>query len=180
MHLKRARVEFSASEIPASFIVGPDRVAVVYLSLAWELKFPGFFKENRILKNAILLLQRDTESGEEISRSIQVTAFGNDMRVLVAYSADEAARILEILHFYGKDRAEEVVRGGSTAAQISARFKDVLGVIKGVNSSDVIQLLAKFKSLKAISNATESQLLEVPSIGEKKAKAIWRCFNDSF
>ena len=130
------------------------------------------------MSKAFLLLLVDVDNKVAL-QEVNVTAFGHEMRVLAAWSFEEAARILETLHIYGKAKAEQIVQGFSGTSDFEAKIKDVLTTIKGVNSTDAVNLIAKFKSLKGIANATLPELLEMHSIGDKKAKNIFKCFNDS-
>ena len=167
------------SEVPQEedFIVGPDRNSVIFLSLAYHASNRAYL-ESKGLKKAFLLLLVDTDNQAALG-DVNVTAFKREWRLLLAWSNEEAARILETLHVYGAKKAEQVVQGIPTAHDYEAKVKDALTTIKGVNSTDVTNLLFKFKSIKGIANASISELLEVPSIGDKKAKNIFKCFNDN-
>lgn len=55
-----------------------------------------------------------------------------------------------------------------------------LTTIKSVNTTDAMNLLAKFKTLEGIITATENQLAECPGLGIKKAKKIYTVLHENF
>ena len=161
----------------ADFIVGPDRCNVIFLSLAFHAANKSYL-QSKLMTKAFLLLLVDVDNPMAL-QEVNIAAFGHEMRLLASWSFEECARILETLHIYGKAKAEQIVQGFSGKADFEAKMKDVLTTIKGVNSTDAVNLLAKFKTLRGIANASLPELLEIHSIGDKKAKSIFKCFNDT-
>ena len=174
--IQKATVVVSTVPQEEDFIVGPDRNSVIFMSLAYHASNRAYL-ESKSLKKAFLIILVDTDNQNALG-DVNVTAFKREWRVLLAWSFEEAARILETLHVYGAKKAEQVVQGIPTAHDYEAKAKDALTTIKGVNSTDVSKLLLKFKSIKGIANASIAELLEVPSIGAKKARSIFKCFNE--
>ena len=112
----------------------------------------------------------------------------NGVRLLLAWSFDEAARIMEILHVFGPDRAGDIARGaistaGPSAAneQIEIQAKEAVQNIQGgVGQKDAVNLLNHFKCVKDLITASKEALTDCPSIGSKKSIHIFNVFNSSW
>lgn len=176
------------------------RIPLLFLSL----KFHASFKEyigNRIQHVAalpsasaggqppvLLVLVDVDDSGTVEAHLEEVTASAvlHGVRLLLAWSPEEAARIIEILHLFGPDRAGDIARGViSTASgnseQLAAQAKEAIVTVQGgVGQKDASNLLANFKSVKALISASKDQLSVCPSIGAKKSNHLFSVFNSSW
>ena len=181
-HIKKARVEFSRFPEPVDFVCGADRVPVIFISSAFHAHDPSVlvrklqaiesYRTETVGSFRPILLCLHVGGTDTALADIQVRAFRDNLRMLCAFSESEAARILEICQTFSSVRAAEVVRGHAP------KGSEALASIKGVNTTDAAALMHRFGSIKAVANATEADLLAVPNIGAKKAKAIWSCFNN--
>jgi len=178
MHVKSAQWEIVKHAQEADFIVGQERHQIRFLALSNFIRYRTYIEQHKIPKGFLLLLV-DCDNADAL-REINVSAFVHEMRLLAGFSFEDCGRLLETLHVYNAKKAEDVVQGLKGKADYEIKVREALTVIKGVNSTDVVNLLAKFKSLRGIANATEAELREVPFIGDKKAKNLFKCFNDSF
>ena len=181
------------------FIVNSQlRIPILYLTL----KFHSQFKEyigHRIehistlpcvssSQPPILLLLIDLEEASTVESLLeQVTnaCVLHGVRLLLAWSPEEAARILEITHVFGPDRAGDIARGVFSTAgssgneeQLTAQAKEAIVTIQGgVGQKDAATLLANFKSIKNLVIASTDQLTDCSSIGQKKSKHIQSVFS---
>ena len=136
----------------------------------------------------VLLDEEDPSSVESHLEEITNACVLNGVRLLLAWSYEEAARILEILHVFGPDRAGDIARGaistaGPSAAndQIEAQAKEAIQTIQGgVGQKDAVSLLGHFRSVKALIEASKEALTDCPSIGSKKSCHIHAVFNSSW
>jgi ERCC4-type nuclease len=159
------------------FVVGSERSHVIFLQYTFHLRNRNFFETKQLLPNSFLLLYLDSQEEHDALMEINLKCFNNNMRILCAFSLLDAARILEALHTYSRVRAMEICRG-SNVGDIEAKIKDALSTIRGVNSTDVTNLMKRFGCIKKIACASIEDLIGINGIGEKKAKNIYRCFND--
>ena len=188
--VRRAKITFDSDIGPYDFVPNVQlRIPVLFLSL----KFHSAFKEyigHRIqsiiaLKSTsppILILLMDMENEEGLERITSACVL-NSVRLLLAWSAEEGARILEILHLFGPDRAGEIARGQFSSvvkgSELAGLARDSIVTLQGgVGPKDAANLLSHFGSLKAVILASEKQLTEIPLIGAKKSKHIFNQFNN--
>lgn len=55
-----------------------------------------------------------------------------------------------------------------------------LTAIKPINKTDAMTLIARFKTMKGIIEATEFQLSECPGFGVRKAKKLFTVLHENF
>ncbi len=110
------------------------------------------------------------------------------MRLLLAWDNEEAARILEMLHVFGPDRASDIARGnistagstsiGSSLEQMLAQAKECIGTLQGgVGQKDAVQLIAHMGTMKDLILSSKEQLQGISSIGAKKSSHIEAVFS---
>jgi DNA excision repair protein ERCC-1 len=202
--VRRVKVELS-SKFPEldlfDFVVNSQlRIPVLFLSL----KFHATYQE--YLLNRVLLVSNHQSSGpaapvllclvdiedpgsvENHLEQITVLSVLHGLRLLLAWTADEAARILEILHVFGPDRASDIARGvigtGMTSSNnevLLAQAKEAIQTVQGgVGQKDSTNLLANFGSIKSIILASQEALTLCPSIGPKKSRHLFEIFNSNW
>lgn len=59
-----------------------------------------------------------------------------------------------------------------------AKLQDCLGVVRSLNKSDVFTLANNFGSLKAVCDASESELALCPGLGDKKVARIYETVHE--
>lgn len=67
-------------------------------------------------------------------------------------------------------------------AFISVHFQliNALTDIKPVNKTDALTLLQNFGTLERLAKATEDDLFQCPGLGPRKAKKLYKTFNEKF
>jgi len=104
---------------------------------------------------------------------------------MLAWSSEEAGKILEIFHVFGPDRAGDIARGvigysnsGGGLEQWFAQAKDAICTIQGgVGPKDATTLLHHFGSIRKLVLANKDELTSVPAIGVKKSSHLHDVFN---
>lgn len=93
-----------------------------------------------------------------------------DMTLMLAWSAEEAGRIIDTYKAYEHKSAEliQTQQAGSAHAQVV----EALTTVRSVNKSDAAALLASFGSLEKVVEASEEQLSLCPGMGPSKAKRL--------
>ena len=198
--IRRVKVDTSTESAELDlfdFIVNSSlRIPVLFLSMKFHSSFKEYFfhRVNHILTAPsvtttppVLLLLIDIEEVtaiESFLEEISLNCVLNNIRLLLAWSSVEAARILEILHVFGPDRAGDIARGNISTASQSASVETLLAQAKesivtlqgGVGQKDSVQLINHFKSMKNLILATPAELTNVASIGTKKSNHISNIF----
>jgi ERCC4-type nuclease len=174
--LIKSKVEYTITD-SIDFLLGDEgNIRLNFLVFKWHLANQQYVT-SRMHKNSFLLLLVDADDNVAL-RKLNELAFRNNVRLLLAFSFEETAKVIDTLHLLSPARAAEICRGLGGSDDFDAKIRDVLTTVKGVNSTDVGNLLKNFKSLKNIANAKVEELVQIPFIGEKKAQAIYRAFND--
>ena len=204
-HIRRVKVEVCASSVPEldffDFIVNSQlRIPILYLQLKFHAQYkdyigsriqhvcslPPFSSQPPVL---IMLVDIDDPSAiEELLEQVTNACVLNGVRLLLAWASEEAARILEILHVFGPDRAGDIARGVFSTAgssgneeQLAAQAKEAIVTVQsGVGPKDATTLLSHFKSMKNLILASTEQLSDCPSIGVKKSAHINNVFSISW
>ena len=172
------------------------KIPILFISLKFHSKFREYLAHriSHILAHPsacppiqlVLVDEEDVGSVETYLEEITMTCVLNGIRLLLAWSNDEAARILEILHVFGPDRAADIARGNISTAytgsgnrdQWLAQAKDAICTIQGgVGQKDAMQLLNHFGSVRNLLSASKEELSSVPSIGSKKSVHLHNVFN---
>ena len=201
--VRRVKIDFSVKNPELDFfdfIVNSQlQIPVIFLSL----KFHATYQE--YLLNRILLVSSHTGSSsvpvllclvdvddpgsvETHLEQITVLSVLHGIRLLLAWTGEEAARILEILHVFGPDRASDIARGvistgmsSSNNEVLLAQAKEAIQTVQGgVGQKDSGNLLANFGSMKSIILASQEALTLCPSIGAKKSKHLFDVFNSTW
>ena len=180
------------------FVVNSQiRIPILFISLHFHSKFREYLghRIEHIYKIAspsvppiqvVLVDVEDQGSMETLLEEITMICVLNGIRMLLAWSNDEAARIMEILHVFGPDRAADIARGNISTAftgsgnrdQWLAQAKEALCTVQGgVGPKDAMQLLNHFGSMRALLNASREEFSAVPSIGTKKSNHLQNVFS---
>jgi DNA repair protein Rad10 len=138
----------------------------------------------------LLLLVDVTDVGaiETHLEEISLPCLLHGVRLLLAWDNEEAARLMEILHVFGPDRASDIARGnistsssggvGSSAEHVQAQARESLTTLQGgVGQKDSAQLMSHFGNMRSIILSSKEKLQEVASIGSKKSNHIDSVFS---
>ena len=94
-----------------------------------------------------------------------------DLTLMLAWTADEAGRILDTYKAY-EHKSAELIRepqAGGALAQVT----EALTSVRSVNKTDAGALLTAFGSLAQVVRATEEELALCPGVGPGKAKRLY-------
>ncbi|KAH8916250.1 DNA repair protein rad10 [Atractiella rhizophila] len=158
---------------------------VLYLSLRYHLLHPTYIhsrfqKLGQAYNLRILLVQCDVTDHQAPIRELTKLAIINNYTLMISWSNVESANILTLY----KSLASTPPTSIKTPApkDFQSQVGAVLMNAKGVNKTDVVALLNRFKSLNGIAQASavEENLLECPGIGEKKARRLKDLFEEPF
>ncbi len=98
-----------------------------------------------------------------------------DIAIMETGSARETAEMIGHIAKHeqdGRARAPSA-KGGARSFTDSQFMERIVGNIPGVGADTAKRLLTHFGSVKAITSASEKELMEVENVGEKRAKAIF-------
>ncbi|KAJ3394656.1 ssDNA endonuclease and repair protein rad10 [Lobulomyces angularis] len=118
----------------------------------------------------IICLADDTN--QQDIRTINVLAMKNNITLILAFSFKEAGQYLQTFSQYVNKNLEKV---NNDEAGLNC-----LKEIKGVNSSDVLTLEAKFGTFQNVMKATAVQLMELPGFGDTKVNRLLKVFDQPF
>lgn len=101
------------------------------------------------------------------------------MTVILAWSAAEAARYLELYKSYEHVAGFAAIRG-QQASGYAERLVELVTVPRSVHKADAVALVGAFGSLRNAVNATPDQVAAVGGWGEKKVRAWCRAVEEPF
>lgn len=189
--VRRAKIGFEGDIGVFDFVPNPQlRIPVLFLSMKFHLAYRQYIGQRVSASVSVssaspvvllLLMDAEDESDKELEE-ITCLCVINSVRLLLAWSAEEGARILEILHMFGPDRASEIARGQFSRVTNESQWESLtkealMSLQSGIGPKDSAKLLGHFGSLKNLILASENELGKVPSIGTKKSKHLFQSFS---
>ncbi|KAK9893873.1 DNA repair protein rad10 [Cystobasidium minutum MCA 4210] len=175
-------VAWEYSDILADYQVGAT-TGVLYLSLRYHRLHPEYV-HGRIQKLGkayllrVLLVQVDVKDPQEVIKELTKVAVINDLTIMCAWSAEEAATYVEKYKAFER-KPPDLIKERRDNDYMS-HMNAVLTNVKGINKTDVVTLTSNFGSLKEIVLAPPESLLACPGLGEKKVKRLREAFTSQF
>ncbi|CAG9769411.1 unnamed protein product [Ceutorhynchus assimilis] len=159
------------------------QICALFLSLRYHNLNPDYIHERlKLLKNfyklRILLVQVDIKEPHHALKNLTRICILANMTLILAWSPDEAGKILETYKIYENKPPDNVM--GKSESSPYLKVIQALSSIKPVNKTDAINLLTRFKTLEGIIKATEFQLSECPGFGTRKAKKLHKVLRENF
>ena len=169
-HIRALPWEYS--DTPADYVLGAT-TGCLFLSLKYHRLHPEYIY-TRIKALAgkfnlrILLAMVDIDNHEDPLRELAKTSLVNNLTLILAWSAREAARYLEA--FKTLENAPPTGIRGQQSAGYTERMVDFVTVPRGVNKADAVGLVSTFGTLKGAINADEEEVRSIQGWGEIKVK----------
>jgi DNA excision repair protein ERCC-1 len=126
----------------------------------------------------ILLTLVDIPNHEDALRELSKTSLVNNVTVILAWSAAEAARYLELYKSY--EHAGFSAIRGQQATGYAERLVEFVTAPRNINKADAVALVSTFGSLRHAVNADPEQVGVVGGWGEKKVKAWCKAVEEPF
>ncbi|KAF1956128.1 DNA repair protein rad10 [Byssothecium circinans] len=175
-------VAWEYSDIPADYVLGATTCAL-FLSLKYHRLHPEYvYNRIRDLKGQyqlrILLVMVDIDNHEESLRELSKTSLVNNVTVILAWTAQEAGRYLELFKTF------EHVAPTSIKTQQSIKYADSLvdfiTVPRSINKTDALGLVANFGSIRTAVNASPEEIGLIAGWGEKKVQRWCNAVREPF
>ncbi|KAL9610075.1 MAG: hypothetical protein Q9204_009106, partial [Flavoplaca sp. TL-2023a] len=170
------------SDIPADFVLGAT-TCCLFLSLKYHRLHPEYIY-NRIrnlghLYNLrVLLTMVDIQNHEESLKELSKTSMVNNLTLILAWSAQEAGRYLELYKSY------EYASPTSIKAHQSTSYRDKLVEFvttpRSINTTDATNLISAYGSIRAAVNARPEEIGIIPGWGEKKVQRWCQAVDEPF
>ncbi|KAK4241745.1 restriction endonuclease type II-like protein [Achaetomium macrosporum] len=175
-------IPWEYSDIPADYGLGLTTCAL-FLSLKYHRLHPEYiYTRIRNLQGKynlrILLTLVDIPNHEDALRELSKTSVVNNVTVILAWSAAEAARYLELYKSY--EHAGFSAIRGQQATGYAERLVEFVTVPRNINKADAVALVSTFGSLRHAVNADPEQVAVVGGWGEKKVKAWCKAVEEPF
>uniref|UniRef100_A0A0M3JRU4 DNA excision repair protein ERCC-1 (inferred by orthology to a human protein) n=1 Tax=Anisakis simplex TaxID=6269 RepID=A0A0M3JRU4_ANISI len=189
-------IPFEWTDIKADFEVGRE-MGILYLSLKWHKLHPCYIESRMAsdlneyaIKVLLVLVNIDQYS---MLRELNLLCYQANLKLVLCYSAGEAAEYLEGLHssrnkneqnvvdaFQEKKKKRLGISETSQSTEIIQQAVAFLCSIRSVTTSDAQRLIGTFGSIKAIANADMEKLSLCPGLGPIKAENIYTFFRATF
>lgn len=181
--LQTLRCPYELSDaIQADYIVNQSTCAL-FLSLRYHRLHPEYiYQRMKALTTRyrlqLLLVWSDIDDPRQPLRELSKLCILNQYTLLVGWSSDEIARLLEAYRSMEHKTADSLKERVDNS--YLARATNFLTAVKGVNKTDVVTLLSAFGSIKNIVAASEEELSMIPGFGRTKAKKLYQVFRQPF
>lgn len=157
------------------------KLGILFVSLQFHQLNPSYFAE-RVSKTSrkalrVLLCLVDVKDYELFLSEITAACLTHDCTLFLVWSFAEGARYVESLRM-SENRSADGLRAIRQPNDPVSTAEKFLLKIRGINKTDVENLLRRFKNIASIAAATRDQLKECPGIGETKIANIIKTFSD--
>ncbi|GAW79576.1 ERCC1 nucleotide excision repair protein [Plasmodium gonderi] len=176
------RVRYKFSNIIPDFLIGKNN-ACLFISMKYHRLRSNYLKarietlENKY-NNRILLCLVDIENIENSLGEINQLAFCFNMTLILCWSAEECARVIEDFKIY--EKKVSYIKNNKLTSTHEEKIHELLKKIRCINSSDCATITNKFKNFKNIVNAKKDDLINCPGLGNKKIQSLISTFNEPF
>lgn len=165
-------VAWEYSDIPADYVLGATTCAL-FLSLKYHRLHPEYiYNRIRDLKGQyqlrILLTMVDIENHEDSLRELSKTSLVNNVTVMLAWSAQEAGRYLELFKTF--EHAAPTSIRAQQSASYSDKLVEFITVPRSINKTDALGLVSNFGSVRTAINASPEEVGLIAGWGEKKVQ----------
>jgi DNA excision repair protein ERCC-1 len=165
-------VAWEYSDIPADYVVGATTCAL-FLSLKYHRLHPEYiYNRIRDLKGQyqlrILLTMVDIENHEDSLRELSKTSLVNNVTIMLAWSAQEAGRYLELFKTF--EHAAPTSIKAQQSSSYSDKLVEFITVPRSINKTDALGLVSNFGSVRTAINASPEEVGLIAGWGEKKVQ----------
>lgn len=126
----------------------------------------------------VLLTMVDVPSHEDALRELSKTSLVNNVTLVLCWSAQEAARYLELYKSY--EHANFSAIRAAQATGYAERLVEFVTVPRAINKADAVALVSTFGSLRNAVNADPEQVASVGGWGERKVKSWCKVVEQPF
>lgn len=160
------------NDIPADYVMGMKTCAL-FLSLKYHRLHPEYiYKRIQNLKGKytlrIVLTMVDITNHEDCLKELSKTSLVNGVTLILCWSAQEAARYLEL--YKSLEHAGPAAIRGRPSASYSERVVEFVTVPKGINKVDAVTLVSGFGTLRNAVNAGPEAMVGIPGWGQRKVR----------
>jgi len=125
-----------------------------------------------------MLVLVDTEQHPEALRELTKTCLINDLTLILAWSAAEAGKYLELYKSLENAPPTRIKERAKT--DYLDQVVDMITSVRSINKTDAVGLVTMFGSVRGAINATDSQISMVGGWGEKKVQRWTKAVSEPF
>lgn len=175
-------VAWEYSDIPADYVLGATTCAL-FLSLKYHRLHPEYiYNRIRDLKGQyqlrVLLVMVDIENHEESLRELSKTSLVNNVTIMLAWSAQEAGRYLELFKTF--EHAAPTSIKAQQSSTYSESLVEFITVPRSINKTDAVGLVSNFGSVRTAVNAGPEEIGLIAGWGEKKVQRWCNAVREPF
>ncbi|CRG95440.1 ERCC1 nucleotide excision repair protein, putative [Plasmodium gallinaceum] len=175
------RVRYKFNNIIPDFLIGKNN-ACLFISMKYHRLRSNYLKArietlSNKYNNRILLCLVDIDNIDNSLGEINQLAFCLNMTLILCWSNEECARVIEDFKIYEKKIS---YLKNKVSSKQDEKIFELLKKIRCINSTDCVTLIKKFKNFKNIIKAKKDELINCSGLGNKKINALISTFNDPF
>eukprot|EP00835_Amoeboradix_gromovi_P000128 NODE_4_length_55019_cov_0.425091.p30 type:complete len:197 gc:universal NODE_4_length_55019_cov_0.425091:17772-17182(-) len=156
-----------------------EATGIFFLSVSYHRLHPEYI-ETRLkmyipYKIKLILIKIDLGDYSSTLQDLYLLISKSSFNCLIGASDQECGLILENFCIYSKKPSNFLLSRKNN--EYLMQVQNSLTAIKGVNKSDALTLITKFKSIKQFSKATKEELADCPGIADTKISRILNVLN---
>ncbi|XP_055524808.1 DNA excision repair protein ERCC-1 [Wyeomyia smithii] len=169
-------------DIVPDYVVGTT-TCILYISLRYHNLNPDYIhgrlkQLGKMYELRVLLVQVDIQDPHNALKHLTRICLLADLTLMLAWNAEEAGRIVETYKMLEHKPADLIMeRPGKNPYE---QLVSALTTIKPVNKSDAMTLTQNYGTLANMIKSSEEKLKLCAGLGPRKAKNLYRTFNENF
>ncbi|CAG0903014.1 unnamed protein product [Darwinula stevensoni] len=175
-------VPWEYGDVVPDYVMGTTSCAL-FLSLRYHNLNPDYIHDRlkelgRQFALRVLLVQVDIKDPHHSLKHLTQICLRADMTLMLAWSAEEAGRILETYKAF-EHKPPDLIMEKQDNNPLS-RVVDALATVRSVNRTDAMTLLSTFGSLEKILKASADEIALCPGFGPQKASRLHQALHMPF
>lgn len=176
------RVQYKFNEIVPDFLIGKNN-ACLFISMKYHRLKPNYLKARietltNKYNNRLLLCLIDIDNIENPLGEINQLAFCYNMTLILCWTNDECARIIEDFKIFEKNIS--YIKNNKKFSSNQEKIHELLKKIRCINSSDCFTITNKLKNFSNIVKAKKEDFINCSGLGNKKIQSLLSTFSDPF
>ncbi|XP_055633789.1 DNA excision repair protein ERCC-1 [Toxorhynchites rutilus septentrionalis] len=175
-------IPWEYDDIVPDYVVGATS-CILFISLRYHNLNPDYIhgrlkQLGKMYQLRVLLVQVDLQEPHNALKHLTRICLLADLTLMLAWNADEAGKIVETYKMFENKPPDLIMERAQQHPY--QKLVSALTHIKPVNKTDAMTLIQNYGTLANIINSSEEKLSQCTGLGPRKAKKLYKTFNENF
>ncbi|XP_019529987.3 DNA excision repair protein ERCC-1 [Aedes albopictus] len=175
-------IPWEYDDIVPDYVVGATS-CILYISMRYHNLNPDYIhgrlkQLGKMYELRVLLVQVDIQEPHNALKHLTRICLLADLTMMLAWNAEEAGKIVETYKMFENKPPDLIMeRPEQNPYQ---KLVSALTAIKPINKTDAMTLIQHSGTLANMIDSSEEKLSQCPGLGPRKAKKLYKVFNENF